>query len=480
MNKFLKNKDVLKSYTVLLFFVVVTLVIYFPTLSSAPLWDDWIFIFKSWTLQNASPLQFWQWGEYRRSWPMFYTTISYMYKFWGLQYFNYHLASVVLHALNSFLIFRILKKIRGSNSFLISLLYLVHPLHFYSVVWIIQIKTLMSILFFLMAFDFFLKNESVASRKSYVLSILFFALSLLSKASFAPLILLMPFYKNKIKMIPYVIACIYAIGLTMWSSHLKNFTTVVRIPDFIISNLSAEVAPLAQVKIPEMRPLATLTPEIVVPFEGIPLMFNNLAKYIAFSIYPWKTLLVHPTTVVKFSYAEIVTCMLTFYVLAWIFMQYWKNKSLIPMAGLSFFLITILPLCGALHIPIFHYSNFVEYWLSVPVLGLLLCLSFVRHYLMKYVLIGFILVLSLKNYNVARKNSDSVTMITNSSAASPENPLIKLILATHYTFEKKYSLANKVLINVLKTSKMDKEKIELKMDLNVRRMTGERIDDTTL
>ena len=99
---------------------------------------------------------------------------------------------------------------------------------------------------------------------------------------------------------------------------------------------------------------------------------------------------------------------------------------------------------------------------------------------MKYVLIGFILVLSLKNYNVARKNSDSVTMITNSSAASPENPLIKLILATHYTFEKKYSLANKVLINVLKTSKMDKEKIELKMDLNVRRMTGERIDDTTL
>lgn len=480
MDKFFKNKDVLKSCLVLLFFVLVSLVIYFPTLKSAPLWDDWFFIFKSWTLKNISPAQFWKWGEYRRSWPVFYTTISYMFKFWGLNYLNYHVVSVVLHALNSFLIFKILKKMGGNHSFLISFLFLIHPLHFYSVVWIIQIKTLMSIFFFLISFDFFLKYDNLNSKKSYVLSVAFFALSLLSKASFAPIVLLMPFYKHRTKMIPYVVICLYAAGLTLWSSHIKDYTKIVRLPDFIISNLNAEVAPAVQVIIPEMRPLLPLAPEIVIPFKGIPLMFNNLTKYIAFTIYPWKTLLVHPPTIAKYSYSEILLCMLTFFLLAWIIMRYWEAQKLVPLAGLFFFLITILPLCGAIDIPIFHYSNFVEYWLSVPVLGLLLCLAFIRHYLMKYVLITFILVLGVKTYNVARINSGPVAMITNSSIASPKSPLIKLILASHYTYEKKYSLANKVLLNVVKTSKVDKEKIEAQMDINVRRMTGEIIDDSTL
>lgn len=112
-----------RKSTILIFalFFVVLIAVYFPVLNSGPLWDDWIFLFKSWTLKVASPIDFWKWGEYRRSWPLFYTSISLMHKLFGENFLFYHLTNLILHAANSSLVYYILKRLKGNYCFFIKL-----------------------------------------------------------------------------------------------------------------------------------------------------------------------------------------------------------------------------------------------------------------------------------------------------------------------------------------------------------------------
>ena len=186
MQQFFKNKIALKNLLILLLFLTVSIIIYFPTLKSDPLWDDWVFLFKSWPIKHVQSWEYWVWGIHRRSWPVFFTTISLMYKAWGDNFLYYHLTSIVLHSFNGYLLYKCLKKLGGSNVLVISLLYLVHPLNFYTVSWIIQIKTLLCIFFFLISLNLFLDHLKNNSQYQYWLSVIMFGMSLLSKSAFAP------------------------------------------------------------------------------------------------------------------------------------------------------------------------------------------------------------------------------------------------------------------------------------------------------
>lgn len=480
MENFLKDKDVLKSCSLLILFIVVALVLYYPTLHSAPLWDDWVFIFKSWTLQHTSPREFWVWGSHRRSWPLFYTLISLMHKFWGVKVFNYHLVSLLLHAVNSLLIYKLLKKIGGTYQLLITVLFLVHPLQFFNVVWIIQIKTLLSIFFFLIAFLLFLDNEKSNSKLTYVLSVFSFALSLFSKASFAPMILLFLFYKNKIKMLPFIFLCLYSVGLTLWSTHIKSSVkSAAVIQNIFVSNVYAQTGS-TELFLKRKRPSQVIMIKNTESQTTAQLALNNLSRYVMYIVAPLKTVIVQPSTPVTLSYQELFLASATVLFLVWLFLQYFFEKKFIPLAGLAFFLITLVPLCGMAFIPIFHYSNFVEYWLSVPVLGVLICLSFSQFKFKNYVLTFFILFFGFKTLMLAKETPEPVSMINAAIEMSPKRPLVKLILASHYFYLGDYAKSNQILLNVKKTSNMDKNFLDKQIEKNMKGLKGEKVDDYTL
>lgn len=137
--------------------------------------------------------------------PLTWLSLALDYHFWGLNPFGYHLTNNILHAVNSGLVLliadRVINLIPALKAHLSSpgrlypltlllagLLFGIHPLRVESVVWITERKDVLNGLFAFTAIFFYLRHAQprvAASRRlfgrDYLLTCLFFALSLLAK-----------------------------------------------------------------------------------------------------------------------------------------------------------------------------------------------------------------------------------------------------------------------------------------------------------
>jgi hypothetical protein len=169
MNKNNKNlkSDRPKIILSLLGILVLTIIIYINVGSYGILnWDDDRYLIdnphiKSLSADNISTIfsEFY-FGNYH---PV--TSLSYAieYSIFGLDAGPYHITNVILHLLNTilvfFLIFLIVKRIDVSS--IIALFFAVHPMHVESVAWISERKDMLYTLFYLgalISYLFYLKN----------------------------------------------------------------------------------------------------------------------------------------------------------------------------------------------------------------------------------------------------------------------------------------------------------------------------------
>ena len=148
------------------------------------------------------------------------TMLSHMVdcQLFGLKPWGHHLTSVLLHAINTFLVFLLLRRLTGAlwRSLMVAALFGLHPVHVESVAWIAERKDVLSMCFGLLALLFYARyaqrrsqgadHESPAARSklevgssmldvqsspaiNYSLSLFFFALGLMSK----PMLVTWPF-----------------------------------------------------------------------------------------------------------------------------------------------------------------------------------------------------------------------------------------------------------------------------------------------
>jgi len=142
------------------------------------------------------------------------TVLSHMLdcQLFGLQPWGHHLTSVLLHAVNTVLVFLLLRGLTGAlwRSVLVAALFGLHPLHVESVAWVAERKDVLSTCFGLLALIFYAryaqKRSMVEGRElradtairafdarrstlDYALVLLFFALGLMSK----PMLVTWPF-----------------------------------------------------------------------------------------------------------------------------------------------------------------------------------------------------------------------------------------------------------------------------------------------
>ncbi len=115
------------------------------------------------------------------------TMFSYMldYQLWGLNSKGYHIHNLILHLgciVVVYLIFKSLEMKAGIVWFVVSL-FALHPTNAESVLWASERKNLLAALFFLLSFLLYIRHHSSRFRLYYLLSIFFYLLSLLSKAS---------------------------------------------------------------------------------------------------------------------------------------------------------------------------------------------------------------------------------------------------------------------------------------------------------
>lgn len=240
------RKDLIYALPALLT-AITSFIIYIPSLKGGFLnYDDWLYYedphITSFELKRAFT------EVVASNWhPL--TVISYAvdYKLWGLDPFGYHLENVILHSLNTFLVFMLTLRLCGLGKGLrhrvaagvaAALLFGLHPLHVESVSWVAERKDVLCAFFFissLIAYTYFAAGGARQRALKYIVSLGLFALALMSKpmAVSLPLVLLiMDFYPlgrlrgpgDMIKLLPEKIPFI-ALGsftalLTLWAQKI--------------------------------------------------------------------------------------------------------------------------------------------------------------------------------------------------------------------------------------------------------------------
>ena len=161
---------------------------YLPAFQAGFVWDDRIFT-EARAVREWSGL--WRiWFQPREIvneahyWPLVYSTFWLEHKLWGFAPFGYHAVNVLLHAVNTLLLWRLARRLRLPGAWLLAALFAVHPLHVESVAWAIERKDLLSALFYLAAFLAWLRHAEApgGGRKHYLLALGLFVAGLLCKS----------------------------------------------------------------------------------------------------------------------------------------------------------------------------------------------------------------------------------------------------------------------------------------------------------
>ena len=166
--------------------VLLVAVSYFPAANAGFVWDD-VIITDAKPVQTVSGLaQIWfSPREIKREahyWPMVYTSFWLEHKLWGFAPAGYHVVNVLLHLINTLLLWCILRRLVVPGAWFVAAVFAVHPLHVESVAWVIERKDVLSALFYLTAVLAYMRFVEVPSPRRYVLVLALFAAGLLSKS----------------------------------------------------------------------------------------------------------------------------------------------------------------------------------------------------------------------------------------------------------------------------------------------------------
>ncbi len=191
----------------MLVLVVVTFISFFPSLNNAiDIWDDQFYIISNDLIKDLSwdgiknifafvPVV----GNYH---PL--TVLSYAFEY-ALFEFNpvaYHLDNLILHLLNTLMVFIFIHKLSSRLwvAIITSILFGIHPLHVESVTWVSERKDVLYAFFFLLGLICWMNYKKDGNRKYYIFALALFVLSCLSKGmavTFSIVIILVDYLLEK-------------------------------------------------------------------------------------------------------------------------------------------------------------------------------------------------------------------------------------------------------------------------------------------
>lgn len=169
---------------------------YYPALKAGYIWDDNDHLTENPHLEDLQGLKR-IWTSFAGVYyPLALTTFWFMRRIFGLNPLPYHLLNIILHSLNAFLVWLVLRELKIKGGILAAFIFALHPMHVQSVAWVTELKNTQSGFFYLLSILYFVKFYTIynlrESKKApstqrrwkwYTLSLVFFLLALLSKTS---------------------------------------------------------------------------------------------------------------------------------------------------------------------------------------------------------------------------------------------------------------------------------------------------------
>lgn len=341
---------------------------------------------------------------------------------------GHHRTSILIHILNTLLLFFLFQKMTGAlwRSACVAALFAVHPIHMESVAWVAERKNVLSTLFWLLTLLGYAGYVKSPDWKRYTLMMICFVCGLLSKSMVVTLpfvLLLMDFWP------------LHRVSLPEnwgWSTVLANrekyfFLIREKIPLILISVVFMGIAIYTQ-KIGNVfhNPEALPLPDRVA---------NAMVSYILYMkklFYPVDLAIFYPLYAIASWQAFLAALSL---ILATVAVFGYSKKHPYLLVGWLWYLVTLIPVIGLVQI---GRQSMADRYAYIPFIGLFAAIAWAvprafskwRHSAIyaSALLVGFILILTVSSYLRIGIWQNTTTLFEDALRTNPRNYLAYNVL----------------------------------------------------
>ena len=156
--------------------------------------DDSVYVTENSHIQSGITLNGFRWAfstTYAEFWhPLTWLSLMFDYHIYGLIAGGYHLTNVILHIMNTLLLFWLFKRMTGAiwRSAFVAALFALHPLHVESVAWISERKDVLSAFFWMLTLCLYVYYTEKPAIRRYLFVLFSFVCALMSK----PMVVTLP------------------------------------------------------------------------------------------------------------------------------------------------------------------------------------------------------------------------------------------------------------------------------------------------
>lgn len=279
----------------------------------------------------------------------------------------YHLTNLLLHILNTLLLFAMLRRATGFawRSAFVAALFAVHPLHVESVAWVAERKDVLSTMFWMLTMLAYVSYAEKPNTRRYLLVVLAFVLGLMAK----PMLVSLPLVLLLMDIWP-----LRRLTLTQKHEKQKNKPAMLtwrdlvleKVPLFVISAISCGITIYAQmsgdaVAGVDLYPMGARVANATVA----------AITYIIKMIWPVRltSLYIHPGT--SLPVWQTMVCTLALIAITFIAVRAARKRPYIT-AGWFWYLITLVPVIGLVQV---GKQAMADRYTYVPLIGLFIIIA---------------------------------------------------------------------------------------------------------
>lgn len=304
--------------------------------------DDYALVTQNPTVLKGVTLEGIRWAfttGYVANWiPLSWISHMVDVQLFGLNPAGHHAVSVLLHAANSALFFLFFKRVTGARwqSVAVALLFALHPLHVESVAWVAERKDVLSTLFWVLTMLTYLFYTEKPGIVRYGMTLVIFALGLLSK----PMLVTLPLVLLLLDWWPFGrLARAETSGMSRVS--IKRLV-IEKIPFFALSLCSSVITYLVQDSAGTVFQGYTLLARL----ERVSISYMT---YLYKTFWPLKLAVIYPFSKVAPTALEVIASLLALLLITAAVLL-WRNRFPYLITGWLWYLITLLPVIGVVQI----------------------------------------------------------------------------------------------------------------------------------
>ena len=256
-------------------------------------------------------------------WPLVYTTFWLEHKLWGFDPTGYHIVSVLMHWANTLLLWHLVRRLAVPGAWMVAAVFAVHPLHVESVAWVIERKDVLSGLFYLSAMLAWIRFVEQPRPRWYVCSLVLYGAGLLSKS----IVVTLP---------------VALLIWHWWKQGRVTSTDLLRLVPFFVVGLVITVGDLSFYRSIDAKALEAIDYSLA---ERTLIAARALWFYVGKLLWPTNLAVIYPLWDLRpnpLAWGYLIAAV-ALAVALWRFRQQLRRG---PLAGASFFAVTLLPVLG--------------------------------------------------------------------------------------------------------------------------------------